>query len=520
MELSRYPLGIQDFKKLRNQNCVYVDKSAAIFDLTRNYYVFLSRPRRFGKSLLSSTLKYYFRGERELFTGLAIEKLETEWVKYPVLHFDLSSTKNRDIAGIESEISEMLSSYEDEYEIVKRNDLTLGQRLSVLITTASAKVGKRTVVIVDEYDAPLLDALHKDRELEDIRRLMQEFFTPLKSRDADLRFVFITGITKFSQMSIFSSVNNIQNVSMLPKYSTICGISEDELYTVFSEDIKELAHKYKVTTDQIKQMLKDNYDGYHFAEDLKDVYNPFSILSAFSQMKIQLYWFASGTPTFLIKQMEHFNTNVTQLDGIYVDASAFDRPTEALTDANPLLYQSGYLTIKDYNLHTDAYTLGIPNKEVRVGLMDNLLQTYTNKTASENSTLTLQMYSSLSDGNMDELFRVLKSYLSGIPYIEANGELTRKESFYETILYVIFSMMNRYVQTQVKSARGRTDIVMETSSTIYVMELKIDSSARMALDQIDSKDYMLPYSAYGKSLVKCGVNFSSQTRTIEDWIVV
>lgn len=301
MALSRYPLGIQDFKKLRSQNCVYVDKSAAIFDLTRNYYVFLSRPRRFGKSLLSSTLKYYFRGERELFTGLAIEKLETEWVKYPVLHF---------------------------------------------------------------------------------------------------------------------------------------------------------------------------------------------------------------------------NTNVTQLDGIYVDASAFDRPTEALTDANPLLYQSGYLTIKDYNLHTDAYTLGIPNKEVRVGLMDNLLQTYTNKTASENSTLTLQMYSSLSDGNMDELFRVLKSYLSGIPYIEANGELTRKESFYETILYVIFSMMNRYVQTQVKTAQGRVDIVIESADTIYVIELKIDASAKKAMEQIDSKDYMLPYSAYGKSLVKCGVNFSSQTRTIEDWIVV
>lgn len=519
MDLSRYPIGIQDFKKLRSQGCVYVDKTADIYAMTRNYYVFLSRPRRFGKSLLSSTLKYYFQGERELFNGLAIDTLETEWIQYPVFHFDLSTTKNKDAIGLIGDISLKLSAYETEYNIEHNGNASLGQRLSALLSMAHDLKKQRCVVIIDEYDAPLLDVLHSSEELSSIRRIMQEFYTPLKASDSDLRFVFITGITKFSQMSIFSVINNIQDISMLPGYSSICGITEDELKTVFVEDIAALAAKHQCTSDDMLAVLKDNYDGYHFAEDLKDIYNPYSLLSAFSQKKIQPYWFASGTPTFLIHQLCDFDVDITAIDDIHTDATAFDRPTEALNDPFALLYQSGYLTIRNYDKVTDSYTLGIPNKEVRVGLMDNMLPTLSQKGSTENSSLILKLYSAFSKGDYRAFFETLTSYMAGIPYPEAGEELKRKECFYETIIYVVFSMLNRYVQTQVKTARGRVDILINTSDAIYVMELKVDATAKEALDQINEKQYTLPYFSDSKKIVKLGISFSSRTRTIEDWIV-
>ena len=517
MQLSRYPIGIQDFKKLRSQGCVYVDKTAEIYEMTRNYYVFLNRPRRFGKSLLSSTLKYYFQGEKELFEGLAIESLETEWRKYPVFHFDLSTAKNKDAEGVVDDISGKLSAYELQYELESKPSYSLGQRLASLLVKSHSKSGERAVVIIDEYDAPLLDALHNADDLSAIRKIMQEFYTPLKTNDEDLRFVFITGITKFSQMSIFSAINNLQNLSMLPRYSTICGITEDELKTVFVEDIKELAQKQECTVEEMLTVLKDNYDGYHFAEDMVDIYNPFSILSAFSQQKIQPYWFASGTPTFLIEQLRHFGTDITAIDDIHTDASSFDRPTEALNDPFALLYQSGYLTIKDYDRFTDSYVLGIPNKEVRVGLMDNMLPVLTEKGSTENSAMILKMYSAFAKKNMDAFFEILQAYFAGVPYLEASEDLRRKECFYETIIYVVFSMMNRYVQTEVKTARGRVDVVMHTSDSVYVMELKVDGSVEEALKQIDDRQYLLQYSVDDKKLIKIGISFSSQTRTIEDW---
>lgn len=519
MSLSRYPIGIQDFKKLITQGCVYVDKTAEIFRMTRNYYVFLSRPRRFGKSLLSSTLKYYFQGDRDLFKGLEIETLEKDWIQYPVFHFDLSTTKNKDALGLIGDISLKLSSYEAEYDIEPKDTASLGQRLSTLLSVAHEHKSQRCVVIIDEYDAPLLDVLHSPEELSSIRRIMQEFYTPLKASDSDLRFVFITGITKFSQMSIFSVINNIQNISMLPEYSSICGITEEELKTVFAEDITALAAKNQCTWDEMLTVLKDNYDGYHFAEDLKDIYNPYSLLSAFSQMKIQPYWFASGTPTFLMQQLCNFGTDITAIDDVHTDASAFDRPTEALNDPFALLYQSGYLTIKNYDKVTDAYTLGIPNKEVRVGLMDNMLPILSKKGSTENSSLILKMYSAFSKGDFQTFFETLTSYMAGIPYPEASEELKRKECFYETIIYVVFSMLNRYVHTQVKTARGRVDIIINASDTVYVMELKVDATAKDALDQIKEKQYTLPYFAESKKIVMVGISFSSRTRTIHDWIV-
>ena len=327
-----YPVGIQDFEKLRKEGCVYVDKTALIYRLVQKYYVFLSRPRRFGKSLLSSTLKYYFLGRKDLFQGLAIEQLEKEWKEYPVLHFDLSTAKNIDVKYIASKLDSMLANYENIYG---RNlvNVTPGDRLANLIMTAHRQTGQKTVVIIDEYDAPMLDVLHDDGRLAEVRRIMQEFYAPLKACDADLRFVFITGITKFSQLSIFSVINNLTNVSMQPEFSAICGITEEELHSLFKEDIIMLADKYKCTEEEMRIRLKEQYDGYHFSEDSADLYNPFSILNAFAAKKIRGYWFESGTPTYLIHQMQHFGTDVTTLDEIEASEAMFDRPSETMSDA-------------------------------------------------------------------------------------------------------------------------------------------------------------------------------------------
>ena len=372
MEQKRiYPVGIQDFEKLRKESAIYVDKTGLIYNLSRKYYVFLSRPRRFGKSLLSSTLKYYFQGRKDLFQGLAIENLEQEWVQHPVLHFDLSTAKNQDLKGIRSELERQLRQYEMIYGHDEKND-SPGKRLTHLINAAHKQTGQKTVVIIDEYDAPMLDVLHDDEQMTGVRKIMQEFYAPLKACDADLRFVFITGITKFSQLSIFSVINNLTNVSMQPEFSAICGITEEELHTVFEEDIAMLAEEYECTPIEMRQRLKEHYDGYHFSEDSADIYNPFSVLNAFASRKIKSYWFESGTPTFLIQQMRRFNTPPTLLDNIEAADSIFDRPSEAMSDAVSLLYQSGYLTIKSYDRDFGTYQLGIPNKEVRVGLSENL----------------------------------------------------------------------------------------------------------------------------------------------------
>ena len=523
MEQQRnYPVGIQDFEKLRTNGCVYVDKTDLIYNLSRKYYVFLSRPRRFGKSLLSSTLKYYFQGRHDLFQGLAIERLEKEWKQYPVLHFDLSTLKNVDIQLIESKLDGLLSYYE---KIYGRNpvNITSGDRLANLITSAYEQTGQKTVVIIDEYDAPMLDVLHDNERMAEARKIMQEFYAPLKACDTDLRFVFITGITKFSQLSIFSVINNLTNVSMQPEFSAICGITEEELHTVFEEDIAMLAEEYECSSEDMRKRLKEQYDGYHFSGKSADIYNPFSVLKAFAQKEIKDYWFESGTPTFLIQQMRRFNTPTTSLDNIEAAASIFDRPSEAMSDAISLLYQSGYLTIKSYDRDFGTYQLGIPNKEVRVGLSENLLPSYTNRTDFENASLIQKFCRALLREDLEDALVSMRAYLAGIPYPEGGKEILEDmekcEYYYETIFYLIFSFMNRHIQTQVKTCRGRADMVMYTARTIYVFELKMNKPAQEALGQIDEKGYMVPYTADGRKLVKCGISFSTKTRTIEEWII-
>lgn len=516
-----YPVGIQTFSDLIARQCVYVDKTALVYRMTKKYkYVFLSRPRRFGKSLLSSTLHSYFAGEKDLFKGLAIEGLEKEWTEHPVLHFDMSTFKNCDLKDLQSKFNVLLSQYESIWGKSPESK-TPGDRLKSLIVSTKEHTGKPVVIIIDEYDAPLLDVLHDEDKLAAIRTVMQEFYAPIKANDAHIRFAFITGITKFSQLSIFSTINNLANISMDPEFAAICGITKEELTTTLKQDIEQLAATNGLTFERMEQELTENYDGYHFSRNCPDIFNPFSLMRCFAAGYISSYWFATGTPTYLIHQMQRFNTDVMNLDEIFAFPSSFDRPTERMTDALPLLYQSGYLTIKRYDPLTNGYYLGIPNKEVKGGLMENLLPLYTNLSDGTSLGFAAKFYQALVYGDIDKAMTLMRSYFASIPYLEGGkdvlADMQKNEYYYETVFYIMLSMMNIAVLTQVKSCRGRADAVMFSPSTIFVFEIKINKSAQEALAQIDNKGYMVPFEADGRKLVKIGINFSTTTRTIEDW---
>ena len=363
-------MGIQTFSDIIKRGCVYVDKTDLIYKLTKKYkYVFLSRPRRFGKSLLSTTLHSYFAGEKDLFKGLAIEGLEKDWTEYPVLHFDMSTFKNCNLKDLQSKFNYKLSEYESIWGNNPESE-TPGDRFKNLIISAKEQTGKPVIIIIDEYDAPLLDVLHNEDRLAEIRTIIQEFYAPIKANDEYIRFAFITGITKFSQLSIFSAINNLANISMDPEFAAICGITKEELTTTLNQDIELMAEHNGVSKEEMARMLQENYDGYHFTRNSPDIFNPFSLMRALASSEIEDYWFASGTSTYLINQMQRFKTDVTELDNVFAFSSSFDRPTEKMSDALPLLYQSGYLTIKGYDPLSKGYYLGIPNKEVRAGLME------------------------------------------------------------------------------------------------------------------------------------------------------
>lgn len=372
-----YPVGIQTFSEIIGKNYLYIDKTGYVYRMTHSAskYMFLSRPRRFGKSLLASTLHSYFEGRKELFKGLVIEKLETEWMSYPVFHFDMSLAKHVDRERLESMLNIQLYRYEEIYGRLD-GEVMLNDRLTGLIQRAYQQTGKQVVVLIDEYDAPLLDVMHEDKNLPILRNVMRNFYSPLKACDPYLRYVFLTGITKFSQLSIFSELNNIKNISMDEPYAAICGITEEEIKEQMSYDLDLLAEKMQITRDEVLAKLKENYDGYHFTCPSPDIYNPFSLFNAFNDGKFNSYWFGSGTPTYLIEMLNKFGVLPSEIGGIEAVAAEFDAPTERMTSITPLLYQSGYITIKGYDSVFDIYTLDIPNKEVRIGLMRNLIPSY------------------------------------------------------------------------------------------------------------------------------------------------
>ena len=520
----RYPVGIQTFSEIVRGGYVYVDKTDLVWKMVHfAKYIFLSRPRRFGKSLLTSTLESYFRGERELFEGMKIMSLEKEWDTYPVLRFDLSTAKHLPASEVRTELGLQIKAYERTYGS-DSEEITPGMRLTGLIRRAYEQEGRQVVVIIDEYDAPLLDVLHEDLSLAEMRSVMQEFYQPLKKSERYIKFCFITGITKFSQLSIFSTINNLTNVTMLPQFSAICGITQEELETVLHEDVESLAEAEGCTSEEMSSMLKNLYDGYHFSEKSDDIYNPYSLLKSFLTQKLGNYWFDSGTPAFLIRMMQYFRTDILSLDRLEVPSSAFDRPTEAMENALPLLYQSGYLTIKDYDRETEMYTLSIPNREVRIGYTRGLLPAYVGLDATSVQVgFAVKFWRALKSGDVDLAMREMRSYMAGIPYVEGFkkklAEVATAEGFYEYTLYLIFSMLNVYVRTQVKCAQGRADMVVWMPDAIYVFEMKTGASVADALSQIDAGGYALPFKSDGRKVVKVGVKFDVETRIPEEWVV-
>ena len=521
----RYPIGIQTFSEIKKEGYVYVDKTDLVWKVAHYAkYIFLSRPRRFGKSLLTTTLDSYFQGRKDLFEGLKIIELEKEWEAYPVIHVDLSAAKRQPSADDLRRVLVLLLEPLAEKYGKKENEKSPGDVLRGLIHRAFEQTGKQVAVIIDEYDAPLLDRLHDSELLDQLRDVMQEFYVQLKANEAMIKFCFITGITKFSQLSIFSTINNLTNVSMSLEFATICGITDEELTTVLAEDIDRLAKEYGCSSEVMHEKLKLQYDGYHFSGNSKGVYNPFSLLKAFQQKELGNYWFESGTPTFLIRQMREFRTDITAMDDIEVPSMAFDRPTEAMTTALPLLYQSGYLTIKDYDRESMLYRLSIPNQEVRIGFTDGLLPTYIGLESSDVQTgFALKFWRALKQDDINMAMKEMQAYLAGLPYIEGFkkklAEVSNVEGFYEWTFYLVFSMLNVYVKTQLKCARGRIDMVVHMPDTIYVFELKVDGSAQQALEQIDDKGYAIQYQTDGRKVVKAGVSFSSETKTIDNWVI-
>ncbi len=525
----KFPIGIQTFAKIREDNAIYIDKTDLIYKLAHDGSVyFLSRPRRFGKSLLIDTLAEYFSGNKVLFTGLAIDKLENEWKKHPLLRFDFSKVKFEKVDDLSALIDSMLAAYENLYGIETPAEIKdkpkNSIRLNNLILAAEQQTGQKVVFLVDEYDAPLLDTLVDKASFEKMRQTLRDFYSPLKANDAHIKFIFITGITKFSQLSIFSELNNLKNISMLDEYASICGITENEMRTQMKPEVQEFATTTGKNFEQACTALKRKYDGYHFSEKSPDIYNPYSLLNALQDRTLKNYWFETGTPTFLVEQIKKFNLLPESFsNGFDAIENMFNVPAENATDPLPVLFQSGYLTIKGYDVRDNIYTLGFPNDEVAYGFSNCLMPYYAMPTATQNDTFLMRFIRAIKAHDIETAMTLMQSFFSSIPYTTERQD----ENHYKTVFYLIFRLLTNFnVRTEECSAAGRADAVVETDDAVYVFEFKLDGSADEALKQIDDKGYLIPYSATlaedgtPKKLVKIGANFDSEKRTLGEWKIV
>ena len=527
----KYPIGIQEFEKIINGGYVYVDKTALIYRLVKEGSIyFLSRPRRFGKSLLVSTLEAYFQGKKELFKGLAIDEQEKEWAEYPVFHLSFGGENFIIPGSLEKKIEDALSGWEETYG-THPNYTSPGNRFQYVLKAAHQKYGKRAVVLIDEYDKPLLDVLDtgysmtiegKERLLEEHHRnILKGLYSVFKEADANLQFVLLTGVTKFSQVSVFSGFNQPSDISLDAQYGALCGITEEELYHYFQEPIEALSRKHKCTIDDMKERLKRQYDGYHFSEDLTDIYNPFSILNAFAKMRIADYWFATGTPTYLIRLLNHTQENLNELTGKYYDPSEFIDYKADVEKPLPMIYQSGYLTIKDCDIDMNTYLLDFPNNEVKKGFVTMVANDYL-ETRQATGTWVRDIVDSLKRGDLEQFRKRLTSFLADIPYsMRRKGNERERERYFHYTFYLLMRMVSCYtVYTEKQQSEGRVDCIIETPDYIYVFEFKLDGTADEALKQIEEKGYARPYETDSRKLFKIAVNFSSETGTVDDWKVI
>lgn len=513
--VKRLPIGIQTFSKLREEDMLYVDKTRYVYELTHSdsSYVFLSRPRRFGKSLLLSTIKSYFEGKKELFEGLAISELEKEWNSYPILYFSLASVKEPTIECLEEHLNVILTEYEREIGI-EPSGTQLGVRFNSLIKAMYKHTKQRVVVLIDEYDAPLLNVAHDEERMDEIRNRLNGFYSGLKDMDPFLHFAFITGITKFSQLSIFSTLNNVTNISIVDKYAPICGITKEELTIQMAQGIEKLCKAQNWSHEEVVERLKYNYDGYHFSENCPDIYNPYSLLRSFEFGTIRPYWFDSGTPSVLVRIARKYQVLPSKMDNVVLRAAVFDTPTEKITNIYPLMYQSGYLTIKGYDKETEFYTLGIPNHEVRIGLMESFLGNYLADPQGGDIMMT-QFLLAIGKGELNQALEMLQEFFETVPYCNH----TKYEGHWQQMLYVIFSICGATADVEVRTPRGRVDMAMNYREKLYLFEIKINGSAKEALQQINIMNYAKRFSQLHLPIVKVGISFDTETRTIKDWVI-
>ena len=511
-----YPIGIQNFEKIRKDGYFYIDKTALIYQMVKTgSYYFLSRPRRFGKSLLISTLEAYFLGKKELFEGLAMEKLEKDWTVYPIFHMDLNTEKYDTRESLDSILNFTLEKWEQQYGTAP-SETTFALRFRGLIERAYKQTGQRVVILIDEYDKPMLQAIGNEELQKEFRNTMKAFYSVLKTMDGCIQFAFLTGVTKFGKVSVFSDLNNLDDISMRNQYIDICGVSEKELHDNLEIELHELADIKGVSYHEICDKLREYYDGYHFTHNSIGIYNPFSLLNTFKYKEFGSYWFETGTPTYLVellkkhhydlRRMAHEETSVSVLNSI---DSASDNPI-------PVIYQSGYLTIKGYDEEFGIYSLGFPNREVEEGFIKFLLPFYANTNAVESEFEIQKFVREIRIGDYDSFFRRLRSFFADTPY-----ELIRDlELHYQNVLFIVFKLVGFYVKAEYHTSEGRIDLVLQTDKFVYVIEFKLDGTAEDALRQINEKHYALPFEAGGnRRLFKIGVNFNAKMRNIEKWIV-
>ncbi len=508
-----YPIGIQNFESIRQGGYIYVDKTDLIHQLasTGKYY-FLSRPRRFGKSLLVSTMEAYFQGKKELFKGLALEKLEKDWTAYPVLHLDLSGKTYNKAEDLEITLDQHLRQWEKDCGMAARYPEP-DARFKDVIDTAHEKTGKPVVILIDEYDKPILDSAGNEPLRESYRSRLQGFYSVMKTRDGKIRFGFLTGITKMGKLSIFSGLNNLNDISMNFRYADICGISEKDLHAYFDESVHEMAEANGISKEECYAKLKDYYDGYHFCEESEDIYNPFSLLNALSGQRFRDYWYETGTPTFVVKALRSGKFNLEDLTLEGVPASALGGVNADDSDPIPVLYQSGYLTIQSYDERWQSYTLKYPNKEVERGFMECLAKTYV-PSARYNSPFAVRKFvEDFEKGDAESLMKRFEAFFADADY-EIAGDA---ELYFQNTMYVMCKLMGQYTQVERHTSNERMDILVQTDKYIYIMELKMDATADEALKQIEDKDYAKPFAADPRKLFRIGIGFSSLTRRIKEW---
>ena len=509
----KLPIGIQSFEDLRKNSYLYVDKTALVHQIVSNGKTyFLSRPRRFGKSLLLSTMEAYFRGKKELFRGLAIESLETEWKKYPVLHLDLNARNYESKEALIAILNQHLEKWETIYGD-ERNDRCPEERFSYLLDKIHSMTGLQAVVLIDEYDKPLLQTIGNKELQEQYKNILKAFYGVLKSVDAHLRFVFLTGVTKFGQVSVFSDLNQLKDISMDARYATICGITDEELRRNFKPELEVLAVNEGLDYEGVCQKMKRMYDGYHFRHNMEGLYNPFSVLNALDSAEFGGYWFSTGTPTFLVELLKKTDYDLRNLEGVELPANLFADYKADADNPIPVIYQSGYLTIKDYDERFKAYTLGFPNEEVEYGFLNFLIPYYTSVPIEKGAFNIMHFVKELETGDVDAFLTRLRAFFAGIPY-ELND---KTERHYQTVFYLVFRLLGQYIDVEERSTKGRADAVVKTKDYVFVFEFKLDGSVEDALKQIDDKGYLIPYNTDRRKLMKIGVSFDSRERNIGEW---